>query len=142
MRHCAERHRADAGQRVSFPPVESDDESGERKTGPRPRIPSSAIACIAQYRSRYLTPEAVAMVKAMDADTAKETCLNVLKALGFIVTLRTPANPNRNRSWEMRRSAMRAKARAEKAALKMAQIHAEDTKPLVPAVEIQADSAL
>ena len=58
MKQCAERHRADAKQRVSFPPT---DESDERKSGPRPRIPSSAIACVAHYRSRYLTPEAVAM---------------------------------------------------------------------------------
>ncbi len=137
MKQCAERHRADAKQRVSFPPT---DESDERKSGPRPRIPSSAIACVAHYRSRYLTPEAVAMVKAMDADTAKETCLNVLRALGFTVILRLASKRDRTKEIA-KRSAMRAKARAEKAAL-MAQIRAENAKALVPAVEIQADPAL
>ena len=105
------------------------------------------------------------MVK--DADTAKETCLSVLKALDFIVTLR-PASRNkkpaqyreryqtdpefrakmlarkRDRTKEIaRRSAMRAKVRAEKAAAKLALIDAEFAKAKADSpAEIQADSAL
>src|SRR5271166_7134921 len=103
MKRCEERHRVER-RRMPVPPTEPDDGfEFERKSTARSQ-PSPAIACIAKYRERYLTPEAISMLKAMDADTAKETCLNVLKVLGFVVSLRTLANPKRNRSWEMRRS--------------------------------------
>ena len=69
MKQCAERHRADAKQRVPLPQTddESDEFGDERKTGPRPRRPSPALACVARYREKYLSPEAAAVLKAMDA---------------------------------------------------------------------------
>ena len=147
MRHCAERHRADHKQRVPFPPIDDDEFALERKTGPRPRGPSSALACSASYRSRIyidaleepVEDVADTMVKAMGADREKlkDVCVSALRRAGFVVVLRDKAKRDRTAE-TAKRSAMRAKVRAEK----MAQIRAENAKALVPAVEIQADSAL
>ena len=111
MKERAYVHRVE--KQPPFPPTEPDDESERKSTA---RTPSTAIACVAQFRERYLTPEAISMLRAMTPDVAKEVCVNVLRALGFTVTLKTLADPKRNRSWEMRRSEARAKARAEKVA--------------------------
>ena len=58
---------------------------------------------------------------------AKETCLNVLRALGFTVILRLASKRDRTKEIA-KRSAMRAKARAEKEAAKARQ-EALCTKP-------------
>ena len=107
MKRCEERHRAD-----KFPEPDSESEFGRPS---RARAPSPAIACSAHFRSRYLTPEAIDVLKSMDSDTAKEVCVNVLKALGYVVSLRL-ASTKRDRSKEIaKRSAKRAEIRAAKA---------------------------
>jgi len=128
MKRCAERHRVDTAMRVEFP--EPDDYEAEPKS--TARRPSSAIACCATFRERYLTPEAAAVLKNMDPGAAIETCLAILKSLGFVVSLRQ-ASIKRDRSRETaKRSEKRRIARAEKAALK-AQIRA---KPPIAAVSV------
>ncbi len=96
------------------PPPEDEGEDESPKSG---RIPSSAIACSARYRERYVMSEVTALLKAMPPIEAKEACVQVLKDLGFTIVLRTAPGKKRDRSKEIAaRSAMRAKVRAEKAA--------------------------
>ena len=111
------RHRKHKQQWKSAPPPEPGE--GDDENDPKFRRPSSAITCSARYRERYIMPEAIALLKAMTPIEAKEACLNVLKELGFTVSLRTAPGKKRDRTKEIaRRSEARAKIRAEKAALK------------------------
>jgi hypothetical protein len=114
------RHRSKLKQCFSVcrkPPPEPEED--DDPSDPKFRRPSSAIACPARYRERYIMPEAIALLKAMTPIEAKETCLNVLKDLGFTVILRNAPGKKRDRTAETaKRSAKRAKIRAEKAALK------------------------
>ena len=97
-------------------------QEGDGEDDQKFRRPSSAIACSARYRERYIMPEAIALLKAMTPIEAKETCVNVLKEFGFTVALRTAPGKKRDRSKEIaKRSAERAIARAEKAAMRAAE---------------------
>ncbi len=113
------RYRADKGMRVVLPDESDEDESEEFERKSRARTgPSPALVCVASFRSKYLAPEAIAVLKAMDADTAKETCINILKSLGYVVSLRTASQSKRDRSKEIaKRSEKRAIARALKSAI-------------------------
>jgi len=118
--------------RVPFPPSEEtgETETDEFKSQGR-RRPLSAAACSASYRSRVyldtLEEDAEdiddAIVKAMSREKSKQVCLHALRLIGFVVTLKDRAKRDRTKE-TARRSAKRAIARAEKAALK-AQTRAE-----------------
>lgn len=101
------------------------------------RKPSSAIACSAALRSRFyldVLEEGVediadALVKSMDKERLKTVCVIALRQAGFAVILRNKSK--RDRTMETaRRSLLRAKVRAEKAAAKLKlRSHVAEARP-------------